>query len=341
MRIPIRNVYYLFCYAWNRYEEGQSVDLGEVEPSRLQDLLGHVLTAAVSRIIRRGLHRDYVAERDDVRGVRGKIVMSGTVKRLLLVSGGTHCEYDELQYDVPHNQIIKSTLGMLLALDDLDRDVRQGVRQLRSRLAAVREVRISPELFRSVRIDRNNQQYGFVLAVCRLLYECLFVDKRTGDVRFKDPRRDAFKMWQLFQDFVLNFYRREQPTFSVSAPIIHWRGARASEHDLRYLPDMLTDVVLRGRDRTIIIDTKFYRDPLHSRFGRKRLRSEHVYQLFSYLENWEAATSAAVEGILLYPCVQESFCFEYVLNGHRLRAATLDLAQPWQQIHNDMLALLS
>lgn len=41
--IPIENIYCLFCYAWNRFEEAQVIPVGGLESPDLPNLIPHVL----------------------------------------------------------------------------------------------------------------------------------------------------------------------------------------------------------------------------------------------------------------------------------------------------------
>ena len=41
--IPIENIYYLFCYAWDRFEEAQSIPIGGSTSPDLPNLLARVL----------------------------------------------------------------------------------------------------------------------------------------------------------------------------------------------------------------------------------------------------------------------------------------------------------
>ena len=113
MKIPIENIYYLLCYAWDRMEEGDVVDVSEVGLQRLPDLFAQVLVHGVGHLLRRGLDRGYVGFADDVAGVRGKLDLSSTLKRQTLTRARTRCHVDELSYDVVHNQILKATMRSL------------------------------------------------------------------------------------------------------------------------------------------------------------------------------------------------------------------------------------
>ena len=64
-----------------------------------------------------------------------------------------------------------------------------------------------------------------------------------------------------------------------------WYVSEATEDDLALLPRMVTDITLRHADHTIIVDAKFYRKALiQGRYG-ERVRSQHLYQLVTYLQN--------------------------------------------------------
>src|SRR5262249_4596209 len=110
------------------------------------------------------------------------------------------------------------------------------------------------------------------------------------------------------------------------------------------LPAMHTDITLRSKSRIIIIDTKFYREALvENKFGDKKVRSDHLYQLFSYLKNIKSqpGNECSAEGILLYPAVSRSIDLAFNIGGHQLRVRTLRLDRPWQQIHAELCSLLS
>ena len=63
--IPIQNIYYLFCYAWDRFEESKVVDVGGVDSPELVDLLAKVLSSGLKRLIRMGIDRGYVVVKED------------------------------------------------------------------------------------------------------------------------------------------------------------------------------------------------------------------------------------------------------------------------------------
>ena len=203
-RIPIANVYYLLCYAWDHVEEGDVVQIDAVDKlDGVHNLLGKVLAAGTFHLLRTGIDRDYREVREDLTGVRGKIVVSEIAKRALRSRGVLCCEFEELSHDVLHNRILRSTLGSLLRLKDLQADVRSDVRRAFQKLEGIRTVPLGPRLFQQVKLDRNRRYYRFLLSVCRLIQEQLLVDERSGSVSFSAFSED--RMERLYENFIINF----------------------------------------------------------------------------------------------------------------------------------------
>ena len=91
----------------------------------------------------------------------------------------------------------------------------------------------------------------------------------------------------------------------------------------------------------LVIDTKFYVKTLVANYGKSLLRSEHLYQLFSYLRNFSESKYGAgkeVSGLLLYPTTEQELDLKYGIHGHRIRIYTVNLNQEWEGISNDLLA---
>ena len=105
---------------------------------------------------------------------------------------------------------------------------------------------------------------------------------------------------------------------------------------------MRTDVVLRSSENTIVLDTKFYRQSfVTSRVGSQpKVHSSHLYQILTYLKNYEPEVGVAA-GILLYPTIDQDFTFTYRILGHLVRVCSVNLMQPWLVIHHRLLEVLN
>ena len=119
-----------------------------------------------------------------------------------------------------------------------------------------------------------------------------------------------------------------------------WSATSVAGSDLKLLPEMRTDASLRSHNRTIIIECKYSEKLFQSYLGTEKLRSSHLYQLSSYLRNFEQNREAdrASEGILLYPTAGRSLNLSYLLHGHQV--TVLDLNLPWTEIECQMLSLI-
>ena len=112
IKIPIQNIYYLLCYAWNKLDEKDIVDVSGIDSTNIVDLFAKVLIGGLNHLIRRGLDRGYVNFSEDTRSLRGKICFAPTIKKNLLINAKVHCEFDELCHDVLHNRILKASVSV-------------------------------------------------------------------------------------------------------------------------------------------------------------------------------------------------------------------------------------
>ena len=73
-----------------------------------------------------------------------------------------------------------------------------------------------------------------------------------------------------------------------------------------------------------------------------KLPSANLYQLFTYLRQRPTESgSEQTEGVLLYPHTTRDFAVDFTTHGHRIRARTLDLSQPWRNIHAGLMQIVA
>jgi 5-methylcytosine-specific restriction enzyme subunit McrC len=339
--IPIQNIYYLLCYAWNTLEERDIVDVESIQSTQLVDLFARVLTGGIHHLIRRGFDRGYLSFAEEMGRLRGKIDLASSLKKNLLARGRAVCEFDELDHNVLHNRILKTTIARLVLVEDLDVKLRLGLREILQWLRNIESLRLTSQTFRRVQLNRNNNYYIFLLNICELVYHNLLVNEQTGHSRFRDFLRDEASMNKLFERFARNFYRLEQSTFKPSPLRISWHAESVDEESERYLPEMRTDVCLTSEDRKIILECKYYKEALQINWNKSTIRSAHLYQLYAYLRNKEVEPGwETCEGILLYPLVDVPLNLNYSMGTHKVKVRTIDLNHNWQTIKANMLALI-
>ncbi len=340
--IPLSALYYFLCYAWNRLPDPALLRAtAATRFHRPLELLAQVLLQALRRRFRSGLPLSYQAQEEELTSLRGRIELTPSLTRGLLPQGRAWCAFDELSTASPLHTLLAATLDALAGAAGLPIALRRAVRAVRQRLPTQAGATPTAATFRALRRQRPDAEAAFLLHVCELIWQtALPTPTAGGRGRFRDFRRDEALMARLFEQFVRNFYRREQHRFRVFAETIAWQAQAPQPADLALLPTMLTDTTLEAPDHKIILDTKYYAAALRPRYDRQRLISPHLYQLYAYLQNQQPAPGQALEGVLLYPATTQALDLRYTLGGHPVRVVTLNLHQPWPGIAADLQAII-
>jgi len=343
-KIPIQNIYYLLCYSWNKLEERNIVQVTDIDSTNILDLFAKVLIQGVKDLFKRGLDRGYISNEDQTKCLRGKICFGPTYKKNLMAKAQVHCEFDEFSHNVLHNKILKSTIGLLISYDGLNKDLKNELLGLFRKMQQIDDIELRNSVFSRVQLHRNNAFYDFLLKICEIIYDNLLISEETGKSKFRDFLRNEHKMAIVFENFVRNFYRLEVPGCKVKSEVISWDAIPLDESSKSYLPKMVTDISIEFEDFKVVIEAKYYKQMLLEHYGKEKYRSVHFYQLFSYLKNLEAkgGTNINCSGILLYPTVSSDPKGEgMMLNGHKVMVKTINLNQDWKLIHNDLIELLN
>ena len=136
------------------------------------------------------------------------------------------------------------------------------------------------------------------------------------------------------QTFILEYYRKEYSCLNARASQIHWQ---LDEKPDVFLPIMQSDIMLSKGDKVLIIDAKYYEKPLVTYYGKQRMHSQNMYQIFTYVKNKEAELRNRpheVAGMLLYAKTDEEISpnSTYNMDGNRISVNTLDLNQDFSAI---------
>jgi 5-methylcytosine-specific restriction enzyme subunit McrC len=340
--IPIANLYYLYCYAWERFAEGKALAVDAETSPDLPNLLARVLVNGMRSLFRRGLDRVYVPVEEDLTTVRGHIEIGASLRLQSRKVKRLHCSYDELSHDVLHNQILKAILRRLAAVPSLAVALKGEAQSLIRRMHDVSDIRLTQGCFARVQLNRNSAYYDLLLKVAQLAFDMLLPVPEAGAYKFQDITRDEREMARVFEAFVRNFYKLEQSEFRVEPLTITWDALPFDHGEGDRLPSMRVDVFLRAPRRQIIIDTKYYLEALQTHQGVTSFRSENLYQLFSYLKNHNVRITSGtqLDGMLLYPQVGSQFDAQFAIQGSMVRLATVDLGRPWREISERLIRLI-
>jgi 5-methylcytosine-specific restriction enzyme subunit McrC len=339
VKIPIANLYFLLAYTWDltREVEKTGVSIGTQNIDFPLEMLVDVFLRSLSDQLRRGLIKEYKTYSESTGSPRGKIDLATSIKQHTQLQAQLVCEYTDLSRDVLPNQILKSTLARILKIQNLPKTLRQETITVLEKIHDISEIEVLPRHFHNIVIHRNNQSYQLLLNTARFILESLLPDEAGGKYKFVEFDKDRKE--RIFEGFVRNYLRRHLTSSKVWAPSMDWADTTGSDEWMHFLPKLKTDVVLDTKFERKVIEVKFYGRSLRTSFhsDSKKINSNHLYQLFSYMRNLDALDERSVSGVLLYAESDDDFDFTYSMHGHPIRIATLDLTQSPEEIGKRLL----
>lgn len=335
--IPIRNIYYMLCYAWeNTLKQEDEALLDREAFNNIYNLLSFILIQEVTKLIKSGFARGYIDQKESLPVVRGKIDLNNTLKEQALIRKQVICDYDEFLDNIIMNQIIKSTMEILLICPRVDKKYRITFKMLLRNFTNIDSIDLNNIHWSRIAYNRNNKKYRLIINVCQLINTGLIVKEEKGSSKFPAFIRDR-AMAKLYEKFILNFYKYELKDIKTSSPLINWQLDEIPKDNL--LPIMKTDIELEGKGKKLIIDTKYYANALSkSNFSEtKTLISSNLYQIFAYVKNTEY--EGEVSGMLLYPTVNYDLDSKYKMSGNNIYVKTVNLGEDFDKIKSRLLSI--
>ena len=339
--IFIKNIYYMLSYAFTTLKESVYDDIQKESFDNIHNLFAAILAKGIGLQLKQGLFREYINRVENLPVVRGKIDMPGTIKNRLEHRMIVTCDYDELSENNLLNQILKSTVFLLLRQKDVQEKYKAELKKEMLFFSEVYQIELQHIRWSDIRFQRNNRTYQLLLAICQLLIEGSLLTTESGEYRlasFVDEQR----MSRLYEKFILEYYAQEfgqrLKGFSSRALQIPWQLDDGYD---ALLPVMQTDITLTYGNQTLIIDAKYYERTLQTNFDVQTLHSGNMYQIFTYVKNKEAellGTGHKVSGMLLYAKTDEDLVPDnvYQMSGNQISVKTLDLNQEFSEIQNQL-----
>lgn len=335
--IPIKNIYYMVLYAWDKVDNKDLLDDKKLE--RLQnsnEVIIELFLNEVSRLAKQGLYGEYNENIYNTKFIKGKIQIQESIK---LVKPNLICQYDEFSQDNVLNQIIKTTLIRVSRLKDIGAGLKKKAQSLLLEFNEVGEVLFSRDLLNSIHYNQLNRGYRFVVDLAVFIYNNSIPTEEYGGYRFIEIFKNEEKISSIFESFIRNFYKIHSD-YNVGRRKYNWDLDPINDSDVDLLPVMETDIELtKGREK-IIIDAKYYKDAFNYRFESKKFIPSHLYQISAYINKNKRAYED-IRGILIYPSNGYRFHEKYVdPENYFIEFKTLDLSRDWDYIKNDLLDLL-
>ncbi|MGE4234158.1 MAG: hypothetical protein AB7F43_12590 [Bacteriovoracia bacterium] len=344
-QIPIKNLYYLLSYAWRFQSVGLEATLTEARYENSHDMMAALLCLASNYLAKRGLIRKYISEDETLRTIKGKVLLLDSVKAFASRNCQVQCRYDDYTANNELNRIIKTTMYLVLRDFRVAGELRHCLRTILSRYTEVQEFDLHSLNNALSNTTIKDRSYLFAIELCRLIVRGIGISNETRNFHMRDFLGEQLVMHKIFEDFIFNFLKRHLKD-QVKRENLKWDVQSFGAGSLfeNRIPQMRTDVTIVGDKLVRVVDAKYYQEALESYEGAKKYYRAHLSQLVDYLRTSQTRHRKNVRGFLIYPTVGESLLPEQntgTINGYQVIIATIDLALPWNQIHSQLLDILS
>lgn len=336
--IRVDNIYYMLAYAFQILQEQGYKDVLAEEFDSVEELLSAILCRGVSVQIKRGLNRQYISREEPLTSPKGKLEINESIKTSVIRKKQLICSYEEFSVDEYMNRIIKSTLELLLRAD-ISKPRKKEIRKV---LVFLRDVLVLDvhNINWNLRYDRNNQTYRMLIAVCEMVIKGLLQSNADGTMHVMDYL-DEQTMPKLYEKFILGYFQREYKDKGIKAysPQIKWQ---LDDGMGKYLPTMQSDIVIscESTKKTLIIDAKYYSHNMQMKapYTSQTVHSANLYQIFTYVKNWNVKEGEKVSGMLLYARTDDEIQpnNSYQMSGNEISVRTLNLDCKFEKIREQL-----
>lgn len=333
----IKNIYYMLSYAFTALHQENFEDIAKEEFDNIHNLFASILAKGIGLQLKQGLYREYQNFTEDLAVMRGKIDIPGTVRNKVEHKQVLTCEYDELTENNQLNQILKTTVMILLRHANVETTYKDELKKEMLFFSNVDTIEPSSIRWFDLRFHRNNNTYRMLIGLCQFILEGMLLSTDQGAYKLASYV-DQQKMFQLYEKFILEYYSKEFLGLKTSASQIPWVLDDGFD---TMLPKMQSDITLSYKDKILIIDAKFWTHSTQTQYDKHTIHSGNLYQIFTYVKNKTASigdTPYEVAGMLLYARIDEMIQpdVEYRMSGNRISVKTLDLNCEFQVIANQL-----
>ncbi len=265
------------------------------ERSDLYESIVYLFAKNLLETLKRNYRRDYERRTEDLRFVKGKVVLSRQIRKP--VHDRIHCSYFELSEDNMINRILKYTCH-LLSSRVKSRENWLLLQNILSIFDGVTLVPVRILDFEKIRFNRLNEDYEPFINLSRLFLENMSLELQSSQFRTFSL---LFDMNVLFEEFIGEFLRKHRGDIlgdtEFSNCQIHLQTKRRwlierPKHSFRLIPDII--FTEDGKNIKLIIDTKYkILDSCKPYFG---VSQDDIYQVFAYSKKFKCSKI-----VLLYP----------------------------------------
>lgn len=252
------------------------------------DVIGRFFLNHLNDLLTRGLLKKYIRKSENLRFLKGKILIKNQIRENLIDKSKFFCEYEDMTFDNLENRIVLSALNSLIPLIKFNIKSKNELRRLEIVLKDfISLVRIYPHECNLVRFNRVNQYYEDIIGLSKLILEERFI----RSVYKGESRGFNFivNMNKVYEEFITEIIKEiisldpEFNNFEIETQSRFNKLVKGGEIIIR------PDIVIKKNDEEypVIIDTKYKRGDVASDY----------YQVIAY----SLALRSSKACCLIYP----------------------------------------
>ena len=318
-----------------------SVDIKELLNSNilnnsLLDILAKVYSKKLLNELQKGLYREYVSKEEALSIIKGKILISKSIKENTINKNKMNCKYDEFTEDNLFNAILKRAISVILFSIKND-DVKKELNIINNVLNDISDIYIPNNIILNYKLNRMNNRFLECFTLAKLILLNSSMDKSLGkengfsilfEMNYLYEEYVGVLLKEVFNDTNININTQEKSRYLL------WNTLK-ERNEIALKPDI---VIYKDNKPKIIIDTKWKSATID---GKEVYTQGDIYQMYAYITTYEECQQC----ILLYPKTNENVKHsEWVLNddirNKKILIYEINL-ENYQKTKNELLYLIN
>ena len=287
-----------------------SVDIKELLNSNilnnsLLDILAKVYSKKLLNELQKGLYREYVSKEEALSIIKGKILISKSIKENTINKNKMNCKYDEFTEDNLFNAILKRAINVILFSVKND-DVKKELDIINNIFNDVSDIYISNNIILNYKLNRMNNRFLECFTLAKLILLNSSMDKSLGK---ENGFSILFEMNYLYEEYIGVLLKEVFNDTNISintqekSRYLLWNTLK-ERNEIALKPDI---VIYKDNKPKVIIDTKWKRSSIDN---RETYSQSDIYQMYAYITTY----TECEECILLYPKEENISHSEWRLN---------------------------
>ena len=287
-----------------------SVDIKELLNSNilnnsLLDILAKVYSKKLLNELQKGLYREYVSKEEALSIIKGKILISKSIKENTINKNKMNCKYDEFTEDNLFNAILKRAINVILFSIKND-DVKKELNIINNIFNDVSDIYISNNIILNYKLNRMNNRFLECFTLAKLILLNSSMDKSLGK---ENGFSILFEMNYLYEEYIGVLLKEVFNDTNISintqekSRYLLWNTLK-ERNEIALKPDI---VIYKDNKPKVIIDTKWKRSSIDN---RETYSQSDIYQMYAYITTY----TECEECILLYPKEENISHSEWKLN---------------------------